>query len=268
MDAPEDLAELVDDVCRDWSLVLGAPYGDASVSYTAAVRMADGTDAVLKVQFPHRECEHEAEALRRWDGDGAVRLLAHDPVRHALLLERCAPGDHLASVAGPDALDVLVGLLPRLWIDAGPPFDTLTDESELWVEHLGDPARFAGIDRDLVDAAVGLLRDLGSSQSSSVLLHQDLHGDNVLAAAREPWLVIDPKPLVGEREFSAAPIVRSIEFGATRDDVRYRLDRLCADLDLDRDRARGWTIGHTVAWMDDSTQPDWCANVVRWLLEP
>lgn len=49
-----------------------------------------------------------------------------------------------------------------------------------------------------------------------VLLHQDLHADNVLRAGREPWLVIDPKPLTGEREFGVAPIVRSFELGHGR----------------------------------------------------
>ena len=79
-------------------------------------------------------------------------------------------------------------------------------------------------------------------------MHQDMHGGNVLAAEREPWLVIDPKPLAGERELSLAPIVRSIELGHIKRDVLYRLDRLTAELGLDRDRALGWTVAQTVAW--------------------
>ena len=81
-----------------------------------------------------------------------------------------------------------------------------------------------------------------------MLLHQDLHGDNVLAAHREPWLAIDPKPLVGEREFAVAPIARSFELGHSKRDVLHRFDRLTAGLGLDRERARGWTIAQTVAW--------------------
>ncbi len=55
--------------------------------------LPDGTPAVLKLTNPHRESEQEADALERWDGDGAVRLLARDDERNALLLERCEPGD-------------------------------------------------------------------------------------------------------------------------------------------------------------------------------
>jgi streptomycin 6-kinase len=55
--------------------------------------------------------------------------------------------------------------------------------------------------------------ELASTQGEQVLVHRDLHGENVLPATREPWLVIDPKPLAGEREFAVAPIVRSFELG-------------------------------------------------------
>ena len=101
-----------------------------------------------------------------------------------------------------------------------------------------------------------------------MLLHQDLHGENVLAAEREPWLAIDPKPLAGEREFAVAPIVRSAELGHSKSDVLGRLDRLTAELGLDRERARGWTIAQTVAWAaDGGAHLETHLETARWLLE-
>ena len=90
----------------------------------------------------------------------------------------------------------------------------------------------------------------------------------MLASTREPWLVIDPKPLLAERELSVAPIVRSAELGHSRAAVYYRLDRLTAELGLDRERARGWTIAHTLAWAfdDDRAVVDQHLDVARWLL--
>jgi len=109
--------------CADrWSLRLESPYPDSQVSIVFPVVCEDGSHAVLKLQFPHPECEHEAEALRIWNGQGSVRLLAHDPALHALLMERCEPGDHLSRAGADEALDVFLGLLPRLWIKAGKPF--------------------------------------------------------------------------------------------------------------------------------------------------
>jgi len=262
---------IVADAVRRWSLALGPPYPGPHVSFTAPARTPEGADVVLKVQFPHREAEHEAEALRRWDGAGAIRLLDAAPDLHALLLERAEPGASLATVPPDDALAILIGLLGDLRVPATAPFDTLPSEAARWVRHLGDPDRVAALDPGLVDAARRCLATLGPTCTESVLLHQDLHGGNVLSARREPWLAIDPKPLLGERAFSVAPIVRSVELGHSRDAVVGRLDRLCAELALDRDRARGWTIGQTMAWAAgadaDAEIVERHQQVVRWLLD-
>jgi streptomycin 6-kinase len=250
-----------------WGLALGPPYAAGAGGYAAPADLPDGTPAVLKVIAPHREAAHEADALARWDGQGAVRLLDRSEDGWAVLLERCEPGTPL-SAAGPDAaLDVLVGLLPRLWVAAGAPFGTLADEAAWWACYLPDEWERAGrpFERRLLDAALDALASLAPTQGEQVLLHQDLHGDNVLAAGREPWLAIDPKPLVGEREFAVAPIVRSPELGHSRRAVAGRLDRLTSELGLDRDRARGWTIGQTIAWARDGGPEH--LEVARWLLE-
>ena len=90
----ERLPSLVAESAAEWSLELGDPFPDAYASLALPATLPDGGDAVLKVCFPHRESEHEAAALGRWDGNGAVRLLAHSPERWALLIERCQPGRH------------------------------------------------------------------------------------------------------------------------------------------------------------------------------
>lgn len=261
---PTLVAELVD----EWRLSVGAPYPSAHVSWVApAVR--EGEEVVLKVQWPHHESEHEAAALRAWGGDGAVRLHAHDPVRHALLLERCHPGGALSTDPDVDAVGVLVGLLPRLWVPAGPPFRSLADEAAGWLGGLRARWERAGrpCERRLVDAAARHLADLAPTQGPAVLLHQDLHGDNVLAARRDPWLAIDPKPLAGERELGPAPIVRSLELGHSPAAVVGRLDRCCSELGLDRERALGWAVAQTMAWSFGSAYERAHHDTVRWLLD-
>jgi len=257
----EGAPRLAEEVASDWSLRLGGAYAPGVPSHVVRADLPDGTPAVLKLFWPHREGEQEADALERWGGDGAVRLLARDDARHALLLERCEPGTFLSETAA-DPLGVLIGLLPRLW-RSGEGFRPLAEEAEYWLDHeLPNVA-----DRRIRDAAAGYLRDLAPTQGEQVLVHQDLHGENVLAAEREPWLVIDPKPLAGEREFSVAPIVRSSELGHGRRDVLYRLDRLCAELCLDRERARGWAVAQTAAWSGGSDYIETHMETVHWLLE-
>jgi len=263
-----DVPRLIAECQERWSLELGDAYPGSYVSVAVPVTRPRGTLAVLKVQFPHDESKHEADALRAWDGQGAVRLLDHDPDRHALLLERCVPGTHLRHDA--HALDILIGLLPRLWVPAAEPFARLEDEARLWAEGLPMQWERAGrpFERRLLDAAVEALNAPASEPTESVLLHQDLHADNVLAAGREPWLVIDPKPLRGDRAFSAAPIVRSHELGHSRDAVLQRLDRITAETGIDRERARLWTLGQTLAWAFEGDRPlSRHVDTARWLLD-
>jgi streptomycin 6-kinase len=143
-------------------------------------------------------------------------------------------------------------------------FRPLAEEAEHWREG-GDLGAMPG--GRLRDAAASYLRELGPSQGEQVLLHLDLHGDNVLSAEREPWVAIDRKPLCGEREFAAAPIVRSFELGHSKRQVLYRLDRLCSELGLDRERARGWTVAQTVAWSAGGDSIAEHVETVGWLLE-
>ncbi|MGC5320698.1 aminoglycoside phosphotransferase family protein [Micromonospora arida] len=263
-----------------WSLRVGPPFRQAYASLALPAHLPDGTAAVLKLQYPDEESRHEADALTHWDGDAAIRLLAHDPGRRALLLERCQPGTPLHDLPPDRALDVVIGLLPRLWRPAGAPFTPLAQEAAGWIDRMPRAWERAGrpYERRLLDAALDLLTGLASSQGEQVLVNQDLHAGNILAADalaadalaadRGPWLAIDPKPLTGERAFSVVPMVRGPELGHSPAAVRHRLDRLSAELGLDRERVRGWTIGHTLAWSlaDDTVFPE-KIEVVRWLLD-
>jgi streptomycin 6-kinase len=234
---------------------------EAHVAYVAPAELPDGRRAVLKVNFPEPESEREPDALLHWDGVGAVRLLAHDPGRRALLVERCEPGTQLWQVADEEeANSSAAAVLRRLWRPppAAHAFRLLADQAAAWTEEL--PVRWEGLGRPfepaLLEEAVAFLGEAAASQGEQVLLHQDLHGGNVLRAGREPWLAIDPKPLVGEREFDTASLLRDrrpelLGDPAAAARVRRRLDRLAAELDLDRERMRGWGVAHALAWDGD-----------------
>lgn len=263
------LPQLVAECAEQWQLRLGETLVGGSVSLPIAATLPDGSNAVLKIQFPHRESNHEAAALAHWQGEGAIRLLAHDVERHALLLERCFPGTPLAEEESDVALDVMIDLLPRLWKPADAPFRSLADEAAWWAGYLEKNWENAGkpFERILLDAALDALRVLPGSQGEQVLLHQDLHAGNVLRAEREPWLAMDPKPLTGEREFGIAAIVRGSELGHGRRQVLWRLDRLSDELELNRERALLWSLAQTIAWCSYSDHSERHVEAARWLLQ-
>jgi streptomycin 6-kinase len=250
-----------------WGLTVGPPYPSGAGGYVAPATHSDGTDVVLKLIYPHREAEHEADALKSWNGEGAVRLIDQDQGGWALILERCSPGTPLSAVGAAAALEVFTSLLPRLWAVAPPNvFTSLADEAMHWHRNLRANWERSKrpFDERMLDATLEALPHLCATQGEQVLLHQDLHGDNVLSAQREPWLAIDPKPLVGEREFGVAPIVRSFDLEQSREATLNRLDRLCAELGLDRDRAQWWTIAQTLAWSFDAT---YRVSTADWLFD-
>jgi streptomycin 6-kinase len=254
------LPRLARELTDRWELELGEPF-DALISLVVPVVRRDGTETVLKLHFPEPESEHEADALAFWDGVGAVRLLEHDPERRGLLVERCRPGDQLWSVADEEEANRIgASVLRRLWehTPGDRDYRTLAGEAKRWADEL--PARWEAegrpYERRLVDETIAWIRELAPSQPELVVAHQDFHGGNVLRAEREPWLAIDPKPLLAERAFDTASLLRD-----RRDELalephperrlRRRFDQLSAELGLDRERMRGWSIVHAIAWNGD-----------------
>ena len=227
----DDLWPIARECAARWGLSLEAPLEDR---YSLVIPAGE---VVLKVNAEwHFEAEREADALALWDGRGAVRLLERDDERRAFLIERCRPGTRLWD-AGEDDIEVVSGLLPRLSLEppVRHPFRTLADEADRWAEEV--PSRYPR--SRLLDAAVEVFRSV--DRSACHLVNQDLHGGNVLSAEREPWLVIDPKPLVGEREIDAVGLLRNAEH------PRPWIDAL-VELGYDRERLWQWGFAHALAW--------------------
>lgn len=244
---PRVYAEVVD----VWELV---PDGDPAHGYCSVVvpvRTAGGTPAVLKVSFDgDDESEFEHLALQTWGGNGTVRLLRADPHRRALLLERLHRED-LSDMWDLEACEVVAGLYPRLHVPAPPQLRTLTSYVERWTAAMQSMPRNAPVPRRLVDQATHLSAALCSDPASTgVLTHGDLHYANVLAGDREPWLVIDPKPMSGDPHYEPAPMLwnRADELAtprsgqSLRDGLRRRFHTLVDVAGLDEDRARDWVV--------------------------
>ncbi|MBX9394846.1 aminoglycoside phosphotransferase family protein [Streptomyces sp. TRM72054] len=237
------LPRLVDGFLDRWGLRTDGPSMFGMCALVLPVVRADGTRAVLKLQLLDDESEGEPVALRVWDGDGAVRLLDHDPDTGTMLLERLDPARMLSHVPDSrEAVLVIARLLAHLTSVPAP----------AGMRRLGDIARAmlqrtpSALERVADPEARRLLADCAAAVREVVaepgdrLLHWDLHFENVLAADRAPWLAIDPKPLAGDPGFELWPALDN-RFDAA--EVRWRFDAMTDVMGLDRERARAWTLG-------------------------
>jgi streptomycin 6-kinase len=242
------LPALVTEIASEWELELGNPYlPGGQCAWVAPARNPAGDELVLKVGWRHREAEHEADGLWHWDGDGAIRCFQARQLKDttALLLERCTPGRQLGkSAPEPEQDEIIARLLHRLWArapQAGHPFSSLTEMCNEWADsfELAYASDNHGLDAGLAREAIETLRTLPSGTTTEVLLCTDLHAANVLAARREPWLIVDPKPLIGDPTFD--PIQHMLNCDARLIANPTSLaQRMAGLLDLDPQRVGLW----------------------------
>ena len=246
----ERLPALLAGLLEEWELSSDGAMMHGFVALVAPVRTAGGRPAVLKVSFPDEESEHEHLALQHWGGRGAVKLLRADPHRAAMLLERLHQ-ERLDEVWDLEACEIVAGLYSLLHIPALPQLRPLTSYVDRWAGELEQLPRNAPLPRRLVEQAISLSRDFVTDPASTgTLIHGDLHYENVMAADRAPWLVIDPKPMSGDPHYELAPMLwnRFDELGSpqrhqsTRDGLRRRFHTLVDAAGLDEDRARAWVV--------------------------
>jgi streptomycin 6-kinase len=241
------LPALLADVARDWDLTVGEPFA-LSQHWVTAVTRADGTPAVLKLgPTGPGHLAVEAATLEFLDGRGAVRLLAYDRPRGALLLEHAGPpASALVPERDAEATAAVIGAIRRLHRPAPPggPWPELTEETASFARHLRDVPDHPELPHRLVERAGRLFDELCASATGRVLLHGDLHHDNVLAAEREPWLVIDPFGMVGDPGYEVGSMLYNPD-PHRRDDrwlalVEDRVERLADGLAMPVDRVVAW----------------------------
>lgn len=271
--------ELIRTCEQRWGLQVEAPFPDLSYHYVAPARRADGSAVVLKLGVPRPDLNHEIEALRLYAGRGVVRLLDADVDLGALLLERLEPGASLNTVSDEaTACSLAAGAMWAMWrpLPERHPFPGTADWGKGF-ERMR--RRFGGgsgpLPAALADEAESLFRELQDSAAEPVLLHGDLHHGNILAAAREPWLVIDPKGLAGEPAYEVGAFLRNphptlLQRPDVREVTARRVDQFAEELQLPRERIRGWALAQAVlsAWWtieDGESGWEWAVAVAELL---
>jgi streptomycin 6-kinase len=271
------LPALIDALADEWQFTAGLPF-TLSYNYVAPVTRADGSPAVLKVGYPSREFLNEFAALRSFNGNGAVRLLASDESRGAMLLERLLPGDTLETVQAQDdaeATRIAAGLVRRIW--QPPPgrhtFKTVGDLGKGFQRLRAEFGVGAGpFPPQLIGEAEATFVEFESTMAAPVVLHGDFHHGNILDAGDGDWRIIDPKGVVGEPAYEVGPFLYNPKPALyrhsdleLRDILSCRLDIFAAELALDRERLRRWGVAQAVlsAWWSYEDHGHGWENAIR-----
>ena len=248
------LPKEIEDIASRWSLTIGAPFEPGGVTaWVAPAASPDFGDVVLKVGSRHMEGEDEAAALREWNGDGAVRVFLDERLSlttTAMLLERCVPGTTLGERPEEEQDVVIARLLLRLWRipSNGESFRPLQEMCDYWADSFESKlaaGRGHGIDPGVARQGAALFRSLPSTARDERLLCTDLHAENVLASEREPWLVIDPKPFVGDPTYDALQHHLNCEARLVANPTALAA-RMAGLLGLDLERLLVWLFAYCV----------------------
>lgn len=231
---------LMETYLQRWGLHLDGEFILGNNAVVQLVRTAGGTPAGLRLQDQQEVSDWIA--LELWDGDGAVRLFDHDQDDGVLLLERLDHTKNLDALPIDDAATVAGRLRARLSRPAPPQIRTLQASAAQWAQELPDAPM---LPPRIVDEAVSICQSLGPG-ATQYLVNEDQYYHNVLAADREPWLVIDPTILAGDCEYGLTPLI----YGRLEESTTDRLMATFIETeDLDPDKARAWTfVGAVLKW--------------------
>lgn len=241
-----------DHYLRQWQL---EPDGPALRVPTAVLYpvMRKGLPLMLKIPSP-QVCEQAAfRTLKHYSGCKAVEVLAY--TEDAILMGRAVPGSTLRQfrqqqgdvVATGQAGLVLKGLHSRPHepeMDDLPAIGTLQSEIE----------KAENLDTDLLPNSMLALADekftqLLKTATRSVVLHGDLHHDNILWDDSNGWLAIDPKGFTGDPSYDCAPLFKNPLDAAdiaSRECLLSRAQILGEILEYPEDRILDWAFIHAV----------------------
>lgn len=254
------LPDLLAESGRRWGLQPLPAFDGLTYNYVTPVTRADGTPAALKAGVPGDEFRAGIEFLRLCDGVGAVRLLEADAERCVMLMERALPGIPLARLEDDDAATAIgADVMRELWRPAptSHPFPTVAR----WLRAFDRVRELSGggsgpLPEATLARAEALASDLLASAPAERLMHGDLHHDNIVSAQREPWLIIDPKGLVGDPGYETGPFLNN-PYGRMETwpdparNLARRADILAERLSYPRERIVAWAFVQAVlsaAW--------------------
>jgi streptomycin 6-kinase len=248
-----------------WSMKVHEPFAAGEFNYVAPAEMDNGEPAVLKLAPPYKTIEIFAEAayLREHKGRGAVRFIAEDRERKAILMEHALPGKNLTECFDSDRPASVGPAIHVLHASLLPPPSDIADVILLddWFDGLrrfestGFPAEYAA-------RALEVYERRSPAPDRRFYLHGDFHHGNIVSSDRAPFVVIDPKGVIGHIGYDIACFLNNFHrWQETHPDIDRRLghaiEQFSSAFEIDTHELREWAFAQMVlgAWWSFDDMP-------------
>jgi len=246
--------ENFEDLCNRceirWNMKILSPF-ELSYNFVAPILIDGQKNAVIKLSVPNEEFNSEVEALREFKDNEFVKVIDSDLNEGILILEQLLPGDTLATIENEqEAMGIAVKVMKNLWKAAPkstkiPSIISRENSLSRIVEKF--PNGIGPISKEMLLDAFDIFREMNRTQSTKYLLHGDLHHYNILNAGENSWKVIDPKGLIGEREYDIIQfLLNNLEGKDIFTTLENRIDLLVKELNLNKERVLLWGYSHAV----------------------
>lgn len=268
-----DLPRIVNEISGKWSLEIDKVFPNLSFNFVASCIDKAGGNFVLKIGVPEKDSSilYEKRALEAFDGNGAVTILKFDGKLCAMLLERAIEGKTLSEVCGEDyakAIEIAVEVMKKL--PRNPPDKSKFINLESWINGLNRAAE-ENFALEKVGKARKFFAALVEPFERKILLHGDVHFDNILSARREPFLLIDPKGVIGEIGYEIAVFLNDLagwteHLPNQKEILASAVESFSKAFIISSSDLRKWAYAFAVLsawWMMEDFGKDWEAQILR-----
>jgi streptomycin 6-kinase len=256
-----DLNEMTifDHYLNQWHLV---PDGDPIITHSSQLLpvIYNSQSAMLKIATSEEE-HRGASLMVWWNGEGAARVFKHED--DAILMERAIGNRSLVSMTktGQDdeASKIICEVVTKLHANKQKPLPTTLVPLSIWFRSLHLAAKEQG---GIFTQASLIAEELLNNPQDIVVLHGDIHHQNILDSGQHGWIAIDPKGLVGERGFDYANIFCNPDWNVATSPGRLTCQAtiIAKTAGLERSRLIKWILayaGLSAAWsLQDGDSPD------------
>lgn len=230
---------IVNKLSNIWQLTDLEPVQNLSYNYVMT-GLQNNTQIILKIGCDPKDIIYEANALEIYNQNGCIKLIDKNFEYNALLLERAIPGTSLKNFYPENddgALEISVDVIKKLH-SAKIPKNIQMPTVKDWFKDLFETQ--SQLDQYHINKARKIVGHLIKNQTKEVLLHGDLHHDNILLS-QHGYLAIDPKGIIGDQAFEIYSFIKNpdpTEILKPKDLMLHRIELFSKYLNIDKNKLR------------------------------